>query len=94
MIALQMEGWRICTAICNAIALQSPPREVFLVGGAIGVCLLLIAVVLWLWTLVDCLNNEPSHGSDKVCWVLVILFLPIIGAILYLFVRRRSRTKN
>jgi len=71
-----------------------PPREVFLVGGAIGVCLVLIAIVLWLWALVDCLKNEPSHGSDKVCWVLVILFLPIIGAILYLFVRRRRRAKH
>src|SRR6516165_4022444 len=24
MIALQMEGWRICTASCTAIALQNP----------------------------------------------------------------------
>ena len=51
------------------------------------------ATIFWLYTLVDCITKEPSEGNDKIVWTLVILLLPLIGALLYYFVRRPERIK-
>ena len=37
------------------------------------------ATVFWVWVLVDCLTKEPSEGNDKVAWVLIILFAPLLA---------------
>jgi phospholipase D-like protein len=55
--------------------------------GGVGV----LAMVFWIWMLVDCLTNEPKNGSTRLIWVLVILFGHILGAILYFFIRRPVR---
>lgn len=49
------------------------------------------AFVLWIWTLLDCIKNEPSEGNDKVVWVVVIAVMNWIGALIYLIVRRPQR---
>lgn len=54
----------------------------------------LIAFVFWLWMLIDCIQNEPSDGNDKLIWVLVILFTNWIGALIYFFVQRPKRKKE
>jgi hypothetical protein len=48
-------------------------------------------MILWIWTLIDCINNEPSEGNDKVVWVVVIAAMNWIGALIYLIVRRPQR---
>ncbi len=48
------------------------------------------ATVFWLWMLIDAVTNEPTT-NDKVLWFFVIFFLPVIGALVYLFVRRAHR---
>lgn len=56
--------------------------------------ILLIAVPLvgfWVWTLVDCLQNEPSENNEKLLWMLLIVFTEVIGAAIYFFVRRPQR---
>jgi len=35
-----------------------------------------------LWTLVDVLKGEFS-GNNQIIWVLVIIFLPLLGSIIY-----------
>ena len=51
----------------------------------------LLGTAFWVWMLVDCALNEPTHGNDKLIWVLIILFAQIFGATLYLLVRRPQR---
>jgi hypothetical protein len=63
------------------------PILIFLVAGCAGI----VATVLWIWMLVDCLVNEPSEGNDKIVWVLVLIFTNWIGALIYLLVRRPKR---
>lgn len=60
----------------------------------IGIGLALAALVLWIWALVDCLQNEPSEGNEKVIWVLVIIFAHALGALLYLLIRRPQRIRQ
>lgn len=52
-----------------------------------------LATIFWIWVLIDCLTKEASEGSDKVAWVLFILFVPLVGALVYYFVRRPERVK-
>ena len=49
--------------------------------------------IFWLYTLVECVTKESSEGNDKLVWTLIILLLPLIGALLYYFVRRPERIK-
>ena len=49
--------------------------------------------VLWIWMLIDCATNEPSEGSDKVVWILIILFTHVLGALVYLLARRPERKR-
>ena len=45
--------------------------------------LLLAVGIFWLWMLVDLLQRRKFE--DKLVWVLVLIFLNILGAILYYF---------
>ncbi len=60
----------------------------------LGMALTVFSFVLWIWALIDCLQNEPSTGNEKIVWVIVILLTHWIGALLYLFVRRPQRIRQ
>ena len=47
--------------------------------------------ILWIWMLIDCATKEPSEGNDKLVWILIIALTGLIGALLYLIVRRPQR---
>ena len=49
------------------------------------------ATIFWVWMMVDVLtsNKEPN---EKILWFLVIFFLHVIGAVIYLVVARSPRT--
>ena len=65
-------------------------------GMAAGMLILLplfiVAVVFWLWMLVDALQRK--HFDDKLVWILVMLFLSIIGSILYYFLVYRQPKRH
>jgi len=48
--------------------------------------------VFWIWNLVDCLKNPRVQGTDKIVWVLEIIFLGLIGALVYYSVGRTKQT--
>ncbi len=49
-----------------------------------------VIFLLWIWMLIDCATKEPS-GTNKVVWILVILFANGLGALIYFLVRRPER---
>ncbi len=53
------------------------------------VILYLLAFIFWIWMLIDCLQNQRLQGTEKIVWVLVIIFVPTIGAIIYFFAGRK-----
>ena len=53
-----------------------------LVGGLIS----LVLFVFWLWMLIHAITNKGISGGEKVVWVLVVFFLPFVGALVYFFV--------
>lgn len=51
----------------------------------------IVAVGLWIWGLADILKGTFRGNGSKMLWLVVVIFFPIIGVILYLlFGRRRS----
>lgn len=46
----------------------------------------LAAFVFWLWMLIHAIQNRGLTDSERIVWVLVIIFLNLLGALLYLIV--------
>ncbi len=69
--------------------------EVFvLMMMGIGGVLSLLGFAFWIWMIIDCATNEPSHGNDKLIWLIVILLANFVGAAIYFFVRRPQRLRQ
>jgi prolipoprotein diacylglyceryltransferase len=59
----------------------------------IAICgiIALLACIFWIWMLVDAIQNKGLTDGEKVGWVLAVVFLHIIGALLYFFIARSKR---
>jgi hypothetical protein len=66
------------------------PEFVLIFAFVIGI----LATAFWIWMLVECATREPETGNAKVVWVIIIVFMNIIGAVIYYFVRRPQRWKE
>ena len=60
----------------------------FLVMGAIS----LAAFAFWLWMLVHAVTNKGLSDAEKIVWVLLVIFLPFLGSVIYFFVGRPKAT--
>ena len=70
-----------------------------IVGGAFKLIFFLISAVVsilcfafWLWMLVHAIGNKSLSDGEKIVWVLVIIFLPFLGSILYFFIGKPKGT--
>ena len=68
-------------------------------GLFVGVGLLVLMGVLflfffWFLMLIDCLKRDFKKDNEKLVWVLVILFLQMVGALLYYFIVKVQDKKN
>lgn len=57
----------------------------------LGFLILLAGFVFWLAMLMDCATKESTEGNTKLVWTIIIVFTNIVGAFLYLLVRRPQR---
>ena len=59
----------------------------------VGICALigLLACIFWIWMLIDAIQNKGLSDGEKIGWVLAVVFLHIIGALLYYFIGRPKR---
>jgi hypothetical protein len=55
-----------------------------------GLELVIIVMIIPLIALIDILRSEFS-GNNKLIWVLVVLFFPLIGTILYFLIGRGQK---
>jgi hypothetical protein len=60
-------------------------------SGIAGLFALLVVTALfvfWIWMLVDCIKNTRLSDTEKIVWVLVIVFLHALGALIYMLAGR------
>lgn len=60
--------------------------------GPAELLVVLILVVPWLFAVLDILKSEFT-GSNKLVWLLVATFAPIIGPLLYLLLGRKQKAR-
>jgi hypothetical protein len=53
--------------------------------------LLLLVLLLPLTALVDILRSNFSKAENKIIWVLIVIFLPLLGSILYFIMGRNQK---
>ena len=63
-----------------------------LAGGlfVIWALLAIAALVLFLWALIDCIKNPNLTDTQRIIWILVILFIGCIGPVAYLIAGRST----
>jgi hypothetical protein len=64
--------------------------ESFSIGLFIWQSVMIIAIILPIIALISILKSE-FRGNDILIWVLVTLFLPLFGSILYVIIGRTNR---
>tara|TARA_R110001592_G_scaffold18399_1_gene76382 strand:- start:932 stop:1159 length:228 start_codon:yes stop_codon:yes gene_type:complete len=55
---------------------------------------ILLAIALWVWALVDLSKSRFKSGKDNLLWLLIILFSPIIGSILYFQLKKKFTERH
>jgi hypothetical protein len=55
------------------------------IGGTFGLIFLIIWALLSVYSLINVLRNRNISGGAKILWVVVIIVVPIVGSLIYLF---------
>ena len=63
-----------------------PGFGMFIGFGIAAILLVLFLFVFWLLMLIDCLKRDFKKDYEKIVWVLVMIFLHLLGAVIYYFV--------
>lgn len=76
---------------------QTAPDNVgaggLLAGGAcmiVAVLIGIVSLVLWVWALIDAIQNPALDSTQRIIWILVIIFTSPIGPIIYLLIGRKK----
>jgi hypothetical protein len=55
------------------------------IGGTFGLIFLVLWAMLALYSLLHVLRNDNINGGSKILWVVIIIVVPILGSLIYLF---------
>lgn len=65
-------------------------RAPLIIGNVAAVGWLTVAF-FYVWMVTDCLGNRALPVGWKVLWLLVMILLPIVGAVLYFLLAKGGR---
>ncbi|MBU3906816.1 MAG: PLDc N-terminal domain-containing protein [Nanoarchaeota archaeon] len=43
-------------------------------------------LILWLAMIIDCVQKNFKKDIDKVVWILLLIFIPVLAAVFYYFI--------
>lgn len=49
----------------------------------------ILTIVLWTWTILDIIKTKFNDSTANIICLLVVLFFPVIGTILYFLFRKK-----
>ncbi len=53
-----------------------------------------IPLILWIWAIIDIIKSDFKDQTMKIVWLLVVIFLSLLGMILYFAIGRGMRIKK
>lgn len=59
--------------------------------GILGMVVMFGSFILWAWALIDLLKSDFKNSTNKLIWLLVVVFLYAFGALLYFFIGRQQK---
>ncbi len=54
----------------------------------------MLALLFWMWTIYDCATKETAAGDEKNIWLFILIFVPLLGSIVYYLVRIPNREQE
>jgi hypothetical protein len=66
----------------------------FGLAGVIMIFFVVLPLILLVWALIDILRSNFKDSATKLVWIIVVIFVPLIGAILYLVLGRSQKVKG
>ena len=42
-----------------------------------------VSIAFWVWMVVDCATRKFKGDVDKIVWILILIFLNLLGAFIY-----------
>jgi hypothetical protein len=65
-------------------------------GGLFLLWLLLVAAafVLFIWALIDAIKNPNLSDTERIVWIIVIIFVGCLGPIMYLLIGRNKTPRG
>ena len=62
------------------------------IGGVELLVILFVSLFIFLLPVIALIDILKSRfdGNDKIVWVLVVLFLPVLGSVLYFLIGKKS----
>ena len=65
----------------------------FLGGPELAVLFVLGPLLgLWIWSLLHCIRNKDLSDTNRIIGILLIVFLFVIGSLVYLFIPRETNS--
>ena len=58
--------------------------------GWVALILGILALGLWIYAILDIVRGSLSGSGNKVLWLIVVIFFPILGAIIYLLIGKKG----
>ncbi|NLI71670.1 MAG: hypothetical protein GX361_02940 [Bacteroidales bacterium] len=88
----------IVVFLFNSFLLQTQTTEYPKNNGIVSLIifgiLLLFFVLFYLIPIIDILKSKFESGVDKLIWLAVVIFIPILGLLLYIFIGLKQKVKN
>ncbi|MCL5018701.1 MAG: PLDc N-terminal domain-containing protein [Candidatus Pacearchaeota archaeon] len=50
--------------------------------------------VFWIFMIVDCVKRKFKNDTERIVWLLVVIFAGIVGALIYYFVVKSKKGKR
>ncbi len=50
----------------------------------------IIGLAIYAYTIYDVITNNFGGNNDKIVWVLIVIFLPFLGTILWFLIGRKA----
>lgn len=60
----------------------------------IVIIIALLALALWIYAIADILRGSFRGDLSKILWLVVVIFFPVLGALLYLLFGRKSSSRE
>lgn len=54
----------------------------------------LLVIGLWVYAIFDCIRSEFVEANQKLIWIILIVFVPVLGPFMYLGLSKRGKVKR